>query len=96
MPLISRFYVVVPLPKGAGVGACVWALALLLYSWGLTRIAGLIVALAIPTPAKWVFFGVVASPLLGCTPMFLSYCYVAIKANLRRASHIEIRKPTAR
>jgi hypothetical protein len=96
MPFISRLYLIVPIPKGPGAAAFFWALALMLAGTVLTGIAGVIFASAMSTPAKWGCFGLAAIPLLGCIPMFLSYCYVAIKDNLRRAAQIEIRKPPAR
>jgi hypothetical protein len=96
MPLISRLYIIVTLPKGDGVRACVCALTLMLACWVLAGIEGVVFASALPTPVKWVFFGLGLIPLLGCIAMFIVSCWVAIKEDLRRAAEIEIRKPRTR
>jgi hypothetical protein len=52
MPLISRLFVIVTLPERESVATYVWGLALMVGGWVTTKIAGVILALAMPTLAK--------------------------------------------
>jgi hypothetical protein len=86
MPLISRLFVIVTLPERESVARSVWGLALMVGGWMTTKIAGVILALAMPTVAKCALFGLDIAPLLGGTAVYLTHCYAIIKENLKRAA----------
>lgn len=86
MPLISRLFVIVRLPERESVATYVWGLAFMVGGWGTTRIAGVILALAMPTLAKCALFGLDIAPLVGGTAVYLTHCYAIARENLKRAA----------